>query len=85
MKGDEYPAPPCALAKILPEATVSAYFSQIENNSSTTNIHFLHSQQIIFVRVCIRAGNPRVPPRVWPLGQNPEGATRKSAQTHKGK
>ena len=25
-------------------------------------IHFLHSQQIFFVLVCIRAGNPRVPP-----------------------
>ena len=47
MKGDEtrprgckYPAPPCALAKILPETTVRAYFSRIENDSPTTNIHF---------------------------------------------
>ena len=70
MKGDEtrprgckYPTAPCALAKILPETTMRAYFSQIENDSPTTNIHFLHSQQIFFVLVCKRAGNPRVPPR----------------------
>ena len=31
-------------------------------------IHFLHSQQIFFVLVCIRAGNPRVPPRVLASG-----------------
>ena len=49
IKGDEtrphgwkYPTPPCALAKILPDTTVRAYLSQIENDSPTTNIHFLH-------------------------------------------
>ena len=53
------------------ETIVLAYFSQIENDSPTTNIHFLHSQQIFFVPVCICAGNPRVPPRVLkPYGGN---------------
>ena len=40
MKGDDtrsrgckYATPPCALAKILPETTVRAYFSQMENDS----------------------------------------------------
>ena len=80
MKGDEtwphgwkYPTPPCALAKILPETTVRAYFSQIENDSPTTNIHLLHSQQIFFVLLCIRTGNPRVPP--LGSGQNPLAIT----------
>ena len=36
--------------------------------------HFLLFQQIFFVLVCIHPGTPRVPPRVWPLGQNPAGA-----------
>ena len=36
-RGCKYPTPPCALAKILPETTVRAYFSQIENDSPTTN------------------------------------------------
>ena len=79
MKGDEtpprgckYPTPPCALAKILPETTTRAYFSQIENDSLTTNT-FLTSQQIFFVLVCIRAGNPRVPPRVLASGPKPCG------------
>ena len=84
MKGDEtrprgfkYPTPPCALAKILPETTVRAYCSQIENDSPTTNIHFLHSQQIFFVLVCIRAENPRVPPRVLASGPKPCGGKKK--------
>ena len=84
MKGDEtrprgfkYPTPPCALAKILPETTVRAYCSQIENDSPTTNIHFLHSQQIFFVLVCIRAKNPRVPPRVLASGPKPCGGKKK--------
>ena len=34
-------------------------------------IHFLHSQQIFFVLVCIRAGIPRVPPRVLAPGPKP--------------
>ena len=84
MKGDEtrprgfkYPTPPCALAKILLETTVCAYCSQIENDSPTTNIHFLHSQQIFFVLVCIRAENPRVPPPPPPppQGFGPEAKT----------
>jgi len=37
--------------------------------------HFLLFQHIFFILVCIHAGNPRVPPQVWPLGQNPAGAT----------
>ena len=54
---------------------MGAYFSQMENDSPTTNIHFLHSQQIFLVLVCIRAGNPRVPPRVLASGPNgPAGA-----------
>ena len=36
--------------------------------------HFLLFQQIFFVLVCIHPGTPRLPPRVWPLGQNPAGA-----------
>ena len=36
--------------------------------------HFLFFQQIVFVLVCIHQGTPRVPPRVWPLDQNPVGA-----------
>ena len=37
-------------------------------------IHFLHSQQIFFVLVCIRAGNLRVPPVVLASEPNPAGA-----------
>ena len=54
MKGDEtrprgwkYPTPPCALAKILPETTVRAYFSQIENDSPTTNTFLTFSTNIL--------------------------------------
>ena len=38
-------------------------------------IHHLHSQEIFFVLVyvCIRAGNPRVPPRVLASGSKPCG------------
>ena len=42
-----------------------------------TNIYFLHSQQICFVLVCIRAGNPRVPPRVLTSGPKPCGGKKK--------
>ena len=42
-------------------------------------IHFLHSQQIFFVLVCIRAGNPRVPPRV--LAQSAGAIIEPSVQT----
>ena len=67
MKGDQNATSWLQVA----ETTVLAYFSQIENDSPTTNIHFLHSQQISFVPVCICAGNPRVPPRVLkPCGGN---------------
>ena len=54
MKGDEtrprgckYPTPPRALAKILPETTVRAYFSQIENDSPTTNTFLTFSTNIL--------------------------------------
>ena len=55
MKGDEtrprgckYPTPPWALAKIFPETTVRAYFSQIENDSpSTTNTFLTFSTNIL--------------------------------------
>ena len=85
VKGDEtwphgckYPTLPCTLTKILPDTTVRAYFSQIENDSPTTNIHvhFLHSQQIFFVLVCIRAGNPMVPPGVLASGPKPCGGNK---------
>ena len=73
MKGDEKrplgcknPTPPCALAKILPETTVHAYFSQIENDSPTTNT-------IWGIVGCLLG--------FWPLGQNPAGATTKVSST----
>ena len=54
MKGDEtrprgckYQTPPCVLAKILPETTVRAYFSQIENDSPTTNTFLTFSTNIL--------------------------------------
>ena len=54
MKGDEtrpggckYPTPPFALAKILPETTVRAYFSQMENDSPTTNTFLTFSTNIL--------------------------------------
>ena len=54
MKGDKtrphggnYPTPPCALAKILPKTTVRAYFSQIENDSATTNTFLTFSTNIL--------------------------------------
>ena len=36
-RGCKYPTPPFALAKILPETTVRAFFRQIENASPITN------------------------------------------------
>ena len=39
-------------------------------------IHYLHSQQIFFVLVCIREGNPRVPPRVLASGPKPSGGNK---------
>ena len=76
MKGDKtwphgckYPTPPYVF--MLPKTTMLAYFSQIRNDSPTTSIHFLHSQELFFVLVCIRAVNPRVPPRVVASGPKP--------------
>ena len=74
-EGDEdckYPRPPCALAKILPETTVLAWFRQIEN-ASPLQTHFLLFQQIFFVLVCIHPGTPRVPPRALASGPKPCG------------
>ena len=71
-EGDEgctYPRPPCALAKILPETTVRAWFRQIEIRPLQT--HFLFFQQIFFVLVRIHPGTPRVPPRILASGPKP--------------
>ena len=46
-RGCKYPTPPYALAKILPETTVRAYFSQIENDSPTTNTFLAFSTNIL--------------------------------------
>ena len=46
-RGCKYPTPPCALAKILPETNVRAYFSQIENDSPTTNTFLTFSPNIL--------------------------------------
>ena len=43
----KYPTPPCALAKILPETTVRAYFRQIETASPTTNTFLTFSTIIL--------------------------------------
>ena len=45
-RGCKYPTPPCVLAKILPETTVRAYFSPIENDSPTTNTFLVFSPNI---------------------------------------
>ena len=82
MKGDEtrprgwdYPTPPCALAKILPEPNVCAYFSQIENDSPTPNtfLTYIHNKYSLSLYVYAR-GILGCLLGFWPLGQNPAGA-----------
>ena len=74
-RGFKYPTPPCALAKILPETTVRAWFRQIVKSQT----HFLlFQQQIFFVLVCIHPGTSRVPPRVLASGPKPCGGNKES-------
>ena len=63
-----YPRPPCA-----PILVKSRMIRPLP-------IHFLHSQQIFFVLVCIRAGNPRVPPRVLASGPKPCGGNKSDSR-----
>ena len=44
----EYPTPPCALAKKLPETTVRAQFRQIENASPTTDTCLTLSANLLY-------------------------------------
>ena len=46
-EGCKYLIPPCALAKILPETTVRAWFRQIENASPITNTFLTFSTNIL--------------------------------------
>lgn len=42
------PTPPCALAKILPETNVHAWFRQIKNSSPTTETFLTFSTNLIY-------------------------------------
>ena len=47
-RGCKYPTPPCALAKILPETNVHAWFRQIKNSSPTTEAFLTFSTNLIY-------------------------------------
>ena len=78
-RGCKYPTPPWRLLKYYPRPSCAPILVK-SRMIRTLPIHFLHSQQIFFVLVCIRAGNPRVPPRVLASGPKPCGGNKSDSR-----